>query len=83
MRIPLLKVLWAGWICSRPMLRKQLEAFAGHPKLVGVRHVIHDEPDDDFMLRPAFIKGIEKLQDYNLTYDLLLFPKHLNVPLSW
>ena len=47
------------------------------PKLVGVRHVIHDEADDDFMLRPAFVKGIERLQVFDLTYDLLLFPKHL------
>ncbi len=67
-----------GWVDLRSAdLKAQLEEFAGHPKLVGVRHVIHDETDDDFMLRPAFVKGIEMLQDYNLTYDLLLFPKHL------
>jgi hypothetical protein len=28
--------------------------FAGHPRLVGVRHIVHDESDDDFMLRPDF-----------------------------
>jgi len=67
-----------GWVDLRsPELVQQLEEFAGHPKLVGVRHVIHDEPDDDFMLRPAFVKGIEQLKAYDLTYDLLLFPKHL------
>lgn len=67
-----------GWVdlCS-PDLEKQLERFTKNPKLVGVRHVIHDEADDDFMLRPSFVKGIEKLSDYNLAYDLLLFPKHL------
>ena len=67
-----------GWVDLRsPNLKYNLNQFAAHPKLVGVRHVIHDEPDDDFMFRPAFIKGIERLQDYNLAYDLLLFPKHL------
>jgi len=67
-----------GWVDLRsPELAGQLEEFAGHPKLVGVRHVIHDEADDDFMLRPAFVKGIEQLKAYDLTYDLLLFPKHL------
>jgi len=67
-----------GWVdlCSEK-LNAQLDEFSSNPGLVGVRHVIHDEPDDDFMLRPAFIKGIEKLGRYNLTYDLLLFPKHL------
>ena len=67
-----------GWIDLRSVDRNvQLEQYGNHPKLVGVRHVIHDEPDDDFMLRPAFLKGIESLQEYDLTYELLLFPKHL------
>ena len=40
-----------GWVDLRsPKLREQLEEYAKHPKLVGVRHVIHDEPDDQFML---------------------------------
>ena len=67
-----------GWVdLQSPGLINQLDKFAGHPKLAGMRHVIHDEPDVDFMLRPKFLKGIGLLQDYHLTYDLLLFPKHL------
>jgi L-fuconolactonase len=67
-----------GWVdLQSPDLFAQLDRFTAHPRLVGVRHVIHDEQDDDFMLRPAFLKGIEILQEYDLTYDLLLFPKHL------
>lgn len=67
-----------GWLdlCS-PDLDKQLEEFASHPKMVGVRHVIHDEADDKFMLQAGFMNGIARLEDYNLVYDLLLFPKHL------
>ena len=67
-----------GWfdLCSEN-LQAQLNEFTDNPRLVGARHVIHDEPDDDFMLGPAFLKGMEKLVQYNLTYDLLLFPKHL------
>jgi len=67
-----------GWLdlCS-PDLPVQLERFARHPKLVGVRHVLHDEPDDRFMLRPEFMRGIAMLSPFDLTYDLLLFPKHL------
>lgn len=67
-----------GWLDLRsPDLEQQLLKFATHPKLVGVRHVIHDEADDDFMLHPDFIQGIAKLVDYDLVYDLLLFPRHL------
>lgn len=69
-----------GWVdlCS-PEVTDQLDEFASHPKLVGIRHVVHDEPDDEFMLRTDFLQGIKKLSDYDLTYDLLLFPKHLPV----
>lgn len=69
-----------GWVdlCS-PQLRGQLEGYSGHPKLVGVRHVVHDEPDDNFMLRPDFRRGIAQLREFGLTYDLLLFPRHLPV----
>ncbi len=67
-----------GWVdlCS-PELPKQLELFTANKKLVGVRHVIHDEPDDNFMLRPDFLNGIKQLGNYGLTYDILIFPKHL------
>jgi L-fuconolactonase len=69
-----------GWVDLRsPNLRAQLEKFSSNRKLVGVRHVVHDEPDDGFMLRPDFRRGIAQLREFNLTYDLLLFPKHLPV----
>jgi L-fuconolactonase len=69
-----------GWVDLRsPALRAQLERFAPHPKLVGVRHVVHDEPDDQFMLLPAFRRGLALLPEFDLTYDLLLFPRHLPV----
>jgi L-fuconolactonase len=67
-----------GWVdlCSET-IEEQLHTFAANPKLVGVRHVVHDEPDDRFMARKDFRQGISLLQKYKLTYDLLLFPKHL------
>jgi L-fuconolactonase len=69
-----------GWVDLRsPKLREQLEGYSKHPKLVGVRHVVHDEPDDRFMLLPEFRRGLAQLGEFDLTYDLLLFPKHLPV----
>ena len=67
-----------GWVdLQSEQAEAQIAAFAKHPKAVGVRHVIHDEEDIDFILRPAFIRGIKLLEKYNLTYDILIFPKHL------
>jgi L-fuconolactonase len=63
-------------------LRSQLEYWAGDPRLVGIRHIVHDEPDDHFMLRPAFLRGLGMLAEFDLTYDLLLFPRHLPVAID-
>ncbi len=67
-----------GWVdlCS-DRLDEELARFAPDPGLVGVRHIVHDEPDDDFMLRADFRRGISRLRTFDLTYDLLLFPRHI------
>ncbi|SRR5579871_5904212 len=69
-----------GWVdlCS-PALRDQLAEFQGNRRLVGLRHVVQAEPDDEFMLRPEFRRGIAQLADFGLAYDLLLYPRHLPV----
>ena len=67
-----------GWVdLQSPDVAAQLEQFAHHPKLLGLRHIVQDEPDVRFMLRPAFCRGVSLLEDLNLTYDILIYPKHL------
>jgi L-fuconolactonase len=67
-----------GWVdlCS-PGVEEQLFQISRHTKLVGVRHVIHDETDINFILRKDFLNGIAHLKKFGLTYDILVFPKHL------
>jgi L-fuconolactonase len=67
-----------GWVglCSAEV-RTQLDRLAAHKKLVGVRHIVQAEPDDEFMLRADFHRGIANLKEHELTYDLLLYPRHL------
>ena len=69
-----------GWVdlCSED-LGQQLESLAQRPKFRGVRHAVQDEPDDNFMLQKSFLAGLSQLQQFGLTYDLLLFPRHLPV----
>jgi L-fuconolactonase len=69
-----------GWVdLCNPKVTEQLEKLAPHTKFRGVRHVIHDEPDDRFMMREDFRRGLSQLNKHGLTYDLLLFPRHLPV----
>ena len=67
-----------GWGDLRaPNFEQLLEPYASNPKLVGIRHVVQDEPDDDFMLGKDFLRGIGHLKKYNLAYDILIYPKQL------
>jgi L-fuconolactonase len=67
-----------GWVdLQSETVEDQLAELANCPKFVGVRHVVQDEPDADFMLRPNFLRGLGKLIQFNLTYDLLIYPKQL------
>lgn len=69
-----------GWVdlCS-PDVDEDLERLARHSKFVGVRHILQSEPDQEFMLRVDFKRGIGMLAKHGLTYDLLLYPRHLPV----
>ena len=67
-----------GWVdLASPDCERQLEEFAAHPKFVGVRHVVQDEPDDDFMIRPEILRGLKVLERHGVPYDLLFYVKHL------
>jgi len=69
-----------GWVDLRGAgLQEELERLSAHPRFRGVRHVLQDEEDDRFMLGEDFVQGIAALEDFGLTYDLLIFPRHLAV----
>jgi L-fuconolactonase len=67
-----------GWVDLRsPDVGAQLARFAARPKLRGVRHVVQDEPDDWFLTRPDVQRGIARLREFRLTYDLLVYTRQL------
>ena len=69
-----------GWVdlCG-PTVGRQLEELCAIEQLSGVRHVVQDEPDDRFLLREDFCRGIALLAEFGLTYDILIYPRHLPV----
>jgi len=65
-----------GWVDLRADdAGAQLDRFRAHPRFVGVRHIVQDEPDDRFLMREDFLRGIALLGD--LTYDVLIYPTQL------
>jgi len=67
-----------GWVplCS-PDVIPILERLALEPKMKGVRHILQDEPDEFFMLRDEFNRGVGRLKDFGMVYDILIFERHL------
>jgi L-fuconolactonase len=65
-----------GWVdlCA-PDVGSVLERYAG--KLTGVRHIVQAEPDDDFLLRADFQRGVAMLDGFGMSYDILIYPRQL------
>lgn len=67
-----------GWVDLRASnIGERLEYFSTFPKLKGFRHVVQGEPQDDFLLRKDFCRGIALLREYDFTYDILIYPRHI------
>ncbi len=66
-----------GWVdIKADNLEKRLEYFSQFPKLKGFRHILQGEKPE-FMLHPKFTEGVRLLGEKGFTYDILVFPKHL------
>jgi len=59
-----------GWLDLTGDVPAQLAGLVG--KLVGVRHLVQDEPDPSWLLRPDVQRGIAAVGDAGLVYDLLV-----------
>ncbi|HYO07543.1 MAG TPA: amidohydrolase family protein [Tepidisphaeraceae bacterium] len=68
-----------GWVPLVSLsVETNLAGYAARAKLKGVRHVLHDEADDDYMLRDDFDRGVSALRAAGeLRYDILIFERHL------
>jgi L-fuconolactonase len=67
-----------GWVdLLSPRVGERLEYFSRFSKLRGFRHVAQAEPDDRFLAREDFVKGVAQLRGFDFTYDILIYPKQL------
>ena len=67
-----------GWVdLASEECEAQLVEFKDHPKFVGIRHVVQDELNPDFIVQPDILRGLKVLQKHHVPYDLLFYPEHL------
>ena len=66
-----------GWVdLQADGVEAELERVAQHPRLVGLRHIVQAEADG-FLERPAFLRGVGRLERHGLTYDILVYARQL------
>ncbi|MBT8397498.1 MAG: amidohydrolase family protein [Gemmatimonadetes bacterium] len=71
-----------GWVdLLAPNLAERLEHFSRFDRLRGIRHIGQVE-SDHFFARGDVVHRIGMLTDFGLTYDILLYPRHLPAALS-
>lgn len=73
-----------GWadLCALD-LDAVLDELCQEPLLRGLRHVVQDEPDDDFLRREDFQAGVRKLAARGLVYDILIYPRQLDAAVAF
>jgi L-fuconolactonase len=55
-----------------------IREYLANPYFKGVRHLIHDEPDPQWLLQPAVIQSLSVLAAYDVPYDVVgVTPQHL------
>lgn len=71
-----------GWLpleaVEAPALLEQL---AAQPKIVGVRPMLHDLEQVDWITQPVVVENLRRLPALGLCFDVLSYPQHL--PYVW
>jgi L-fuconolactonase len=75
-----------GWVDLTapdvPERLAELRAGPGGPKLVGIRHQVHDEADPQWLARPDVRRGVAAVGEAGLAYDILVRTRELPAALA-
>lgn len=67
-----------GWVdMESSAATNRLKTLAENPWFKGIRPMIQDIKDDNWMLKPELQPAFECLIEQDLTFDALVFPRHL------
>jgi predicted TIM-barrel fold metal-dependent hydrolase len=70
--------------CGRPEsedFKSYLDQIAGHPKLKGIRRVLHTQPDDVGQ-GVTFIKHVATLASYGLSFDICVLARQIPIAIK-
>lgn len=67
-----------GWIdFTAPDAPATIDELARDPLLIGLRPMVQDLPDDDWLLRRDLKPAMDAMIEHGLVFDALIYPRHL------
>lgn len=69
-----------GWVdlLNPDATNQRLEMYKKHPKFRGMRHLIHTEPDPNWVVQDVVIESLKVLASHDMIFELVaVFPNHL------
>lgn len=60
-------------------VRPELDWLTTNPRVKGIRRIVQFEEDLEFALRPDFVRGVNLLAEYGLTFDLCIDYRHTKI----
>ncbi|MDQ3525506.1 MAG: amidohydrolase family protein [Chloroflexota bacterium] len=73
---------WVDLTDQTAAAMQDLREGEGGEYLVGIRHIVHDEPDPDWLLGEEAQRGLEAVAEADLVYDLLVRPRELSAAIT-
>lgn len=67
-----------AWVdLTDPKVGETLDRMQGYAFFKGVRHLVQDEADDEWLLRADVTRGLRELAQRRIPFDLCIHPRHL------
>ncbi len=67
-----------AWVdVQSPTVGDDLDALMDGGALVGIRHQVEDDPDDDWLVAEDTVRGLKEIANRGLAYDMLVRPRHM------
>src|SRR5260221_1483938 len=69
-----------GWVdlLDPDETNKRIQMYRKHPKFRGIRHLIHEEKNPDWVIQDIVLESLKILADHDMIYEFVgVFPNHL------
>jgi L-fuconolactonase len=66
-----------GWLDMESDFLAQFERYCQNPKFIGIRPMLQDLPDDDYILRPRVLAALKHVAERDFPFDILTYPRQL------